>query len=497
MAEPPAVVVQTFQPIGALQFHRFGQSAHFYCVRCQKDKTDSLVATMDGDWAQTVCERCYFRMVHAQGKETRRAATAERRQAQANSRLPGAYGLQAFFRDAGVRAELLDAGLWINGSEVQRLARLPRPETLEWKKIVDEIVVKYALDEFKRAVEGNARFGEGLRISPQWSERGFAIMHHDVRLAIIHPTRAYISHRQVSHHTVIHANFLTPGPHWRQVADTLHSAEPELVPGRNHEREAKAAKRAAAAAAEAEAELRRTAARRRIRHLPNNLSPELMDACLKASRRIRLERQLAYDRPVILKSDVGELILLPIAGTATRLLIPFCLNKGTETLKGELVLGDHDPLPLLISKDVADEDATTAWTCALLGFADATCSDVEPVEPTKRRQSARPQWHPASSAPHRDPSTRALPRGRPWWPRRLEPVGHWDPYSGSYVAGHRRRLHDGQTASDEARDRARQFGIILHSHETWVQAHIRGVPDDDEIRFLWHAPTELELPFHT
>ena len=166
------MVVQTFQPIGALQFHRFGQSAHFYCVRCQKDKTDSLVATMDGDWAQTVCERCYFRMVHAQGKETRRAATAERRQAQANSRLPGAYGLQAFFRDAGVAPNSGRRGLRINGSEVQRLARLPRPETPEWKKIVDEIVVKYALDEFKRAVEGNARFDEGLRIPLHGAREG-------------------------------------------------------------------------------------------------------------------------------------------------------------------------------------------------------------------------------------------------------------------------------------------------------------------------------------
>ena len=220
-----------------------------------------------------------------------------------------------------------------------------------------------------------------------------------------------------------------------------------------------------------------------------------MDACLKASRRIRLERQLAYDRPVILKSDVGELILLPIAGTATRLLIPFCLNKGTETLKGELVLGDHDPLPLLISK------VSLTRTRPPLGLAHSSASLTRRASTSslssrqsgasrRDRNGIRPLRYP------RDPSTRALPRGRRW-PSRLEPVGHWVPYSGSFVAGHRRRLHDGQTASDEARDRARQFGIILHSHETWVQAHIRGVPDDDEMRFLWHAPTELELPFHT
>ena len=45
-------------------------------------------------------------------------------------------------------------------------------------------------------------------------------MRGDVRLAIIHATRAQVPHRDV-----IHANFLKPGPHWQQVADVLHRAE--------------------------------------------------------------------------------------------------------------------------------------------------------------------------------------------------------------------------------------------------------------------------------
>jgi hypothetical protein len=64
-------------------------------------------------------------------------------------------------------------------------------------------------------------------------------------------------------------------------------------------------------------------------------------------------------------------------------------------------------------------------------------------------------------------------------------------YSGSFVAGHRRRLNEGRTASAEACDRARQVGIILHPHETWVRPHTRGIPEGIEMRFLWHAPTEL------
>lgn len=48
-------------------------------------------------------------------------------------------------------------------------------------------------------------------------------------------------------------------------------------------------------------------------------------------------------------------------------------------------------------------------------------------------------------------------------------------------------------AGDDAQDRARQVGITLRPSETWVKAHIRGVPDSIEMRFRWYAPTELKL----
>jgi hypothetical protein len=267
-------------------------------------------------------------------------------------------------------------------------------------------------------------------------------MSGDVRLATIHATRAYIPHREV-----IHANFLKPGAHWQQIADALHSAEAELMAEWKHKQEATAAAEAAAAAAEAQR--KRAAARRRIDLLPHDLTAEVIEACLDASRRIRLERQVAYERPVVLEYDLGELTLLPIAGTATRLLMPFRLSRGSETLNGELVLADRDPLPLLISEDAADQDAITAWTCALLGFADATCIELEPASSAGKHEPARPRWHPSYSAKRYRLSTRGLPRKRPW-PAHLEPVGHWVHYSGSFVAGHRRRLNDDQTASKEA-----------------------------------------------
>ncbi|MGD0619869.1 MAG: hypothetical protein ABSB67_19650 [Bryobacteraceae bacterium] len=405
----------------------------------------------------------------------------------------------AFFRAAHVRAELGRNGrLWINGYQIKPLTHLPLPETAEWEKAVDDIALKYVGNKFIKAVENNGPFGKGLRAFLRRREKGFAIMRGDVRLAIIHAT-----HAQIPHRNVIHGNFLMPGPHWQQVADVLHDAEPELLAEWKHEQEAKAAAKAATAAnaklkvaatavSATEVTPRRAAARRRIDRLPNGLSPELTHACLDASRRIRLERQVAYERPVVLECDFGELTLLPIAGTGTRLLVPFRLNKATETLKGELVLGDLDPLELLIDEDVTDGDVIKAWTCMLLGFADATCIDLEPVEAAVSREPRRPRWRLSSSVSHRRTSARTVPRRRPW-PRHLEPVGQWVRYSGSFVAGHRRRLSDDQEASAEARDRALQVGIILRSHETWVRPHTRGVPDGIEMRFLWHTPTELDL----
>lgn len=55
----------------------------------------------------------------------------------------------------------------------------------------------------------------------------------------------------------------------------------------------------------------------------------------------------------------------------------------------------------------------------------------------------------------------------------------------------------GRTASADARDRARQVGIVLQPRETWIRSHTRGVPDGSEMRFLWHAPAEFHLRTHT
>jgi hypothetical protein len=563
MAQPPAVIVQAYEPAGRLQLYRLGEQAPFYCVHCCHNKTDSLVATTHDNWAKTICKVCYDSLVHrqeaalakarktkqqpVQAKEqrtqrvqptepkvktaklgtTRKKLTktagvkrpakekqqpsrkvkaqqekekllqlAIRREQQLQRQLPGVDQLLTFFRAAGVRVEVgRGRRLLINGVQTRPLTwTLPSPERISWNHVIDEMALKYTGRKFLKAVADNARFGEGLRAFLRPRLEGFAIMRDGVRLAIIRATGA-----EIPQHEVIHGNFLRPGPHWQQVADVVHGAEAELVAQWKREQKLKKADQETAAQASKAAETTATEAvprhagkQRIIAELPDYLAPEFAAACLNASRRIRLERQVAYERPVVLQWESGKLTLLPIVSTLTRLLMPFLLDNGAEALQGRLVLGDRDPLPLLIGETVPYEDAVTAWTCALLGFADATCIELESAQPTGHTATARPKHLPTLGVSQRRPSARNLPRKRPW-PTHLEPVGDWVRYSGTFVAGHRRRLNDDQTASFEAHDRARQVGIILQPHETWVRPHTRGIPDGIEMRFRWHAPSELKL----
>lgn len=533
MAEPPGTVVWSFKPVGELQRHQLKVRTRFRCVHCKQQKAATMIATRGADWAQTLCTQCYLILANKQREkinDARRAKAKEEKRKNRRSgptrqerqngvepshrrgsapqlisieerkeleqRLPGIDYLLAFFRTAGVRTDLIRGGsLRINGHHTLPLAGiLPAPGKLDWDNVINAMAVSYASDIFIAAMTDNTRFDEGLRAFLRRSERGFAIMRDDAQLATIHATRAEIPHRDV-----IRANFLTPGPHWQLVADIVHSAEPELLTEWSREQDAKMA--AAAAEVAAETERRRmaaaaaaarsgAAARRRIDHLPEDLSPELIAASLRASRRIRLERQVAYDRPVTLQCSLGDLMLLPITGNESRLLMPFRLSTGTEALTGELLLENRDPIPLLIREDISDDDAITAWTCALLGFADATCIEIEPDKPVHQHPPTGVRPRNTNAPSHSHPVTPPLPRARRW-PEHLEPVGHWIRYSGSFVAGHRRRLSEGQCASADAIDRARQVGITLDHNETWVKAHTRGIPDGVEMRFRWRTPIPL------
>jgi hypothetical protein len=200
---------------------------------------------------------------------------------------------------------------------------------------------------------------------------------------------------------------------------------------------------------------------------------------------------VAYDRPVVLVCSIGELTLLPVIENHRGFSLPFKFAFGSGTIRAQLVLANSDPLPLEIGEDVALEDAVLGWTNALVGFADVTCIQVDSPS-TRGLPGHRPTASPAASvpAPRRAPRTT---QGRHSWPSHLIPVGRWASYGGSLVAGHRRRLADDRTASEEAHKRARRVGITLRPDETWVRAHARGIPDALEMRFQWHRPDELSL----
>jgi hypothetical protein len=521
MAGPPATVVKSYKQVGQLRLHRLAERINFRCARCRGEKNANLVATMEGDWERTICNGCYGLLVSQERrskkevsasaglkartskktkKEKRKGGkspqpiTPKERQ-QLERRLPGLNRLISFFRAAEIPVELVRGGrLWINRQQTGPLTwSLPDRRRLDWNSVIDEMALEYAGDRFAHAVADNARFGAGLRAFLRRREKGFEIKRDEVRLAMIHAT-----HARVPSGEWINANFLTPGPHWQQLADVVHRAESQLVAEwrqEQAERESQAAEEAAAAAAEAlaAAERVRAAARRRLDEFPAWIAAELEEVGLEASRKIREERQVAYERPVVLENEHGELTLLPIKGPESRLLVPFVLIGETDTLRGELLLAGTDPLPLFIPPEVDDDQALIAWTSALLGFADATC--IELAAPAARTMPVFPPRRPARSGRRtvRDRSS-AIPRRRTW-PSHLEPIGHWVRYSGSFVAGHRRRLDDDHQPSAEARARARQVGIVLAPNETWVRPHTRGVPDGLEMRFRWSAPEALGLAY--
>ena len=128
MAQPPARVVRTLEPVGALQLHRLGECVRIHCVQCQRDKTDSLVAIKNRNWAQTVCIACYIALVRPQQRTAKKPAEAKMKPPEAKTKppeakkelleakkeaaevqklrrqLPGLGGLLAFFRAAGCLA---------------------------------------------------------------------------------------------------------------------------------------------------------------------------------------------------------------------------------------------------------------------------------------------------------------------------------------------------------------------------------------------------------
>jgi len=415
-------------------------------------------------------------------RELARDRAAQEEYERIRRRLPGVDVLISFFRFAGVHAELQrDGRLQINGRQTRPLGQiLPPAGAFDWSEVIDEMAIRYASDRFIQAVAEYGRFSKGLRAFLRRGDMGFAIMRLDIRLGLIRATHAY-----VPGHDAVVANFLAPGSHWRTLADLIRQAEPALVAEHDRQRAGADARHPAGVSARPGP----ISAYRCIRRLPDSVPDDLRAACIEASMRLRLERQVAYDRPVVLVYGIGELTLLPVFENDGHFFLPFRIVLETGNITGRLVIADSDPLPLEIGEDVSSEDVVLGWTNALIGFADVTCFQLDqPTTHTVHPQTAGARI--SMPAPRQTP--RPMRSGNPW-PAHLIPIGPWARHSGSLVAGHRRRLTVGRTASESAHQSARKVGITLRQDETWVRPHARGIPDGVEMRFRWHRLDELNL----
>ena len=217
------------------------------------------------------------------------------------------------------------------------------PWSLAWRNVADAIAWRYAYSEASRALEEHAILGAGHLVIPLPREKGYAVMRGREQVAVIRATNA-----EIPGQNLIYGNFLRAGSQWQEVARVLRRAGKDVPTG----------------SASSPAQLRR------IGQLPEYLGPDLIDACLQASYRIRNDRQQAYDRPVVLESSTGELTFHPIGGTPPGLHVPFSLRMsnltGNAPVRGRLLLGNEDPVPAMIATDASEEDAITAWVTALL-----------------------------------------------------------------------------------------------------------------------------------
>lgn len=161
--------------------------------------------------------------------------------------------------------------------------------------------------------------------------------------------------------------------------------------------------------------------------------------------RSRRRRDPAAAMQIDLALPKATLTFEPI-GPARPLRVSFTFRHQTGEFRGELhLVGAFDPLPLrqrtlrAAGADGRDLLLAKAWAAALIVYADITCS--QPVDGGGDTQAAT-----------------------------ARDIADTD----SMVAGHLRRLRDGQTASEPQRAAAAQLDIVLPEHYTWVRSHTRG-----------------------
>ena len=298
---------------------------------------------------------------------------------------------------------------------------------------------------------------------------GFEVFRGEELLCEIHATYGKVPGKDR-----IEGNFLADGAHWRQLGQAIEGRRRQLRSGLD------------ALLALIGERILPGLDLIVIRVPPSTLTPELIARTLEASGDVRLHRQLALDRPAAIRVFPARIRLLPVVPIAGVFACRFAASVDGVEVDGAIVIdGDLDPLPVVIDARCA-ETTEWVWPLALLGFAALTC----PVRVMRREGGQSVASHPRTPPQGRFATERRLPSAKSLFSESLSLMGD-HPHASHFVAGHRRRLDVGRQASDAAIDLALAYGIKLHSHETWVRPHARGIGATEELEFDWAAPSEL------
>jgi hypothetical protein len=190
---------------------------------------------------------------------------------------------------------------------------------------------------------------------------------------------------------------------------------------------------------------------------------------MDASRRIRLERNVAFPHPVELAAGSTTLTFAPITGGATMPRVPFetGLQHGRSASGFLWLWTRNDPLTIAFQQPPDPRSVPLVWAAVLVGFADLT---AWPEQELVRSTSPSPTR--SQRGPTRAPRERRLPGPRK---RYLNSRGRLDIYAlqAHFVVGHKRWLPDGSEASAEKLREAAELGMKLEPGQTWVTSHYR------------------------
>jgi hypothetical protein len=379
----------------------------------------------------------------------------------------------AFFSAGGLDASVKqDTTVEVEGQRLrikgQALTSLKQRD--RW---LDDVVSKRFAAKLQDALVAHFK-GAGTDLRASKGKRGF-VLHRDRQpVALVRATST-----RVRDGRLVQGNFLAPGAHWERLRHAIRERDRSQN-------------------ANDEAEL--TSHGSVLKAFPESVADEIHAAAMEASKDLRENRHLVFGHPVLIESGGRRIRFDPLETRQRALQAPFRYVGSRGAVVGALRLRTpNDPLALALADGDDPKLIGEAWSLALVAYRELTC--VEPDDAARvldstlfdrrsRRRSPGARGEPTKHARHRGQMESPL-NSRLQFSPRLIPTVETRGYLASYVAGHRRRLVEGQEASVDARRRAEEVGIRLRDAETWVRPHARGLPSDAILQFTWAMPRSL------